>query len=1562
MNRMFRSMVKHRLNRRGFTTAELLVVVAIISVLLALAAPNLVQSWKNLQITELDGTARGIFLAAQNELTDKKASGGLQQLAADSSVVQEEEVTQGGVIKTLYYITSETTGDSLDRLSVLFSTLPGGSVLYLNPRSGDVTDVYYSKSALDHDTVKNLREQLTGTDDREVRAKLGIGYYGGLTASSPESSRPDEPQHLPETLELVNGEDLYLKLVYPELGEALGHPEKVLASISLTDEHGTTVTRNADGDSAVKSDSESDTEFNQWKSSIYADVNTGNDYTLHVLLDSMTDGNSFLKLFPSLKAGDNITVSVSLAYNGKSLYQNAAVGTVNSLFAAKYDTNVTADGIVHKKGVEFFRVRHLSNLRYYSMGAGSAVQTADIDFTRSVRQNTMMPIPAHRDAAPALFPPVDLTVASTQNGLTVDGKDSDGIVHTLRNFQVQSQTAGIFGTCSVAASFQNLRLVDLKGSGEQVSGALIGSLGSDNGSVAVENCGVYQSAAGAGSVAGGRGSGSGAERPTGGLIGSVQAKNGNGITIKTSFSALPVSNAAGQTGGLIGSVSGGSASAPVTIQNSYASVTVISGSSGTYLKTAGGLIGAVSGYVAITDSFSSADAAASEACGALVGLNTGTLTVASSYACGTVTTNGTVTYGPLVIGSGGVTYAGSSYLSQSGNSGAADAYGGSAPSGVTALEYDELAKDSAGNPIQNSAAKCHPYADSLQGSVYPFRMVTDEYYGDWPEKFTHAAGKPPYSLCYYEKYTDNTWGFYGYDTNGTLADTLDYVNAKTIAQAGYGLLVPSGTGKPAAPHISWKSGATLGDKITISAIAQDLYPLPYAKSEMLNHDNQINIIIKDDQSGRDLYVNPLFAAAISFHELQFSEEQPGQLRTEEQLRHRKRISNGWYFKQTHHITVVQADTGGINNNATQSVYDGAGNTVSGLQMPLFQDNNGIIKGVRLADVSISQSGNTAALIANKNTGSVVDCRLLSGSVTSTSASVAGLVWELNTGSISNCVVGSPDMQRSVTITGNGGFASGLVGTGGTGLSISGCRVANTAISNSSGTAAGLMGWGSSKISSCTISADVAVTGGIAAGIAGTSSWGGAISGSAMLGTVTSLKDSGGAAGLVYTNSGGNISGSYSAGTITAQNGGNASGVIDTHSGGNVDHSYRTGPVVTSGSGTASGFVRVMSNGTVSDSHVEGTVTAGGSGNASGFADQLTGGTIGSSYVLGPVTAEGNGTVSGFLRVMSNGTVSGSHAEGAVTAQGGGSASGFADQLTGGTVDSSYHVGSVTTKGAGTAAGFVRTMSNSVITGSHAEGAVTAQGGGNASGFADTVTGGTLDSSYCLGPVLASGGGTASGFVRMLSGWTKFAENFSAGNVTAQNGGIATGFVDIIDGVKVESSYHTGAVSASGSSMASGFTRRLSNWGEISNSFTVGSAAAESGVSVGFVGDILSNNGRVTNCYAAVQLTGSGLRWGFAPVPSINAVNTCYWVRQFGGFNTDVDPSTNVEGRVASISFDTLRQLQTVAGGWNWDSGDLSWTMITTPAQTHPVSGSLSGLAYPYPRIKGLEYYGDWPVG
>lgn len=1316
---------KNKRSKRGFTTVELLAVVAILTILLALAAPNIIQSWKGLQITELDGTAREIFLTAQNELTEKKTSDALQKLTADSEVIQNDSITEDGVTKTIYYITSEEVGDSLGRLKALFSTLPGGSVLLVNPRTGDVTDVYYSKKPLTYTEVAELREELGGTDNRDLRAKKGIGYYGGIVTTSPTPGEPEEPNHLPETLELVNGEDLYVKLVYPELGEAMRNPEKVLASIQITDESGVSITRSADGTSAVKSNEESDTEFSRWKSSIYAGVTTGNDYTLYVLLDSLVDGKAFSTLFPTLNAGDDITVQVSLSYNGKSLYKNAMVGKVNSLYGAKYEANDTVDGIFHKKGVEFSRVRHLSNLRYYSMGVGTAAQTGDIDFTRSVRQATMMPITEHVNTAPAWFTPISLTDSTKQNGLIVDGKDGNETAHTLSNFQIQSSISALFGACSVSADFQNLRLLDVRSTGEQIAGSLIGKLSGDSGNSKVLNCGAYQSSAGKGFVTGGRSSSSGSERPTGGLIGLIEAKNGNAVIIKNSFSALPVSNYASQSGGLIGSVRGGSSSAPVEIQNSYSSVTVISGHLGVYYKTAGGLVGSTSGYTRITDSYSTADVAASENSGALVGINTGNLSVSSSYACGLVATNGATAYGPLAFG-GTITYTDSSYLLQSGNSEASDAYGGSAPAGVTALEYDALAKDSTGHTILNSVDKCHPYAEALKNKAYPFRMVTDEYYGDWPEVFAPSKGKPPYSLCYYERYTNGTWGFYGFDSNGVLADTLDYKNDSVIATTGYGIIVPAGTQNVVGPNIGWGPNATLGEKIAIPSLQRDLYPLPNAATDLQTHVNQRDRSVKDLQAGRSIYINPFFGAALSLNVLQVNESLPMQIRTEEQLRERNRISDsGWYFKQTHNITVTKADTGGFINN-TGCTYDGGGNLISGLQQPLVSTNMGPLKNLELTNVSINKSGDTAALVQT-NQNVVSNCVVRSGSIVSTYGSASGLIHTSNGGTITGCAVGTD--STNVTVTGGGQYAAGMISSiGGGGPGILNCRVTNTTVTNSNGLAAGLVGSVSNlstgSVTNNTVSASVTVTGASAAGFAGQNAWNATIQNSSTAATVTSLQ-SGGAAGFVLQNSGGVVRLSYASGSVTAQNNGNASGFFDSMEGGNVSDSY-----------------------------------------------------------------------------------------------------------------------------------------------------------------------------------------------------------------------------------------HTGAVSAKGNGSASGFGRALRQ-GNVSNCFAVGRASSTGGTATGFLQEITQYNGFVNKSYAAVALTFGSTGVGFTR--STVSATDCYWVRQFGGFNSGVDTVWNQSGRVTSISFDTLRQMQLYASGWSWDTGDQSWTMVTTPAQTHPATDAQKGQAYPYPRIKGLEYYGDWPI-
>lgn len=73
--------IKKRLNRKGFTLAEVLVTVAILLILAGVTFVSVVQYQKNLRLMEMDGTAKEIFIAAQNHLSVAKASGDLDRLA-----------------------------------------------------------------------------------------------------------------------------------------------------------------------------------------------------------------------------------------------------------------------------------------------------------------------------------------------------------------------------------------------------------------------------------------------------------------------------------------------------------------------------------------------------------------------------------------------------------------------------------------------------------------------------------------------------------------------------------------------------------------------------------------------------------------------------------------------------------------------------------------------------------------------------------------------------------------------------------------------------------------------------------------------------------------------------------------------------------------------------------------------------------------------------------------------------------------------------------------------------------------------------------------------------------------------------------------------------------------------------------------------------------------------------------------------------------------------------------------------------------------------------------------
>ena len=114
---MFKS--AKRKKSHGFTLAEVLIVVAIIGVLLAIAVPNVIGYYRSLKLTELDDSARSIFVAAQNRLTAMKSAGAnLYAL----STVEVNEKPDPGVGTGRFLAVTSAQADSLASL------VPGGSI------------------------------------------------------------------------------------------------------------------------------------------------------------------------------------------------------------------------------------------------------------------------------------------------------------------------------------------------------------------------------------------------------------------------------------------------------------------------------------------------------------------------------------------------------------------------------------------------------------------------------------------------------------------------------------------------------------------------------------------------------------------------------------------------------------------------------------------------------------------------------------------------------------------------------------------------------------------------------------------------------------------------------------------------------------------------------------------------------------------------------------------------------------------------------------------------------------------------------------------------------------------------------------------------------------------------------------------------------------------------------------------------------------------------------------------------------------------------------------------
>ena len=97
--------------RAGFTLAEILVAVAILTILLALAVPNVLAYYRRLKLTELDDSARAIFMAAQNRMTAMINAGEMEKLTPDGT-------TGIGSSLTVSFLEKGSTGELLPAGSI----------------------------------------------------------------------------------------------------------------------------------------------------------------------------------------------------------------------------------------------------------------------------------------------------------------------------------------------------------------------------------------------------------------------------------------------------------------------------------------------------------------------------------------------------------------------------------------------------------------------------------------------------------------------------------------------------------------------------------------------------------------------------------------------------------------------------------------------------------------------------------------------------------------------------------------------------------------------------------------------------------------------------------------------------------------------------------------------------------------------------------------------------------------------------------------------------------------------------------------------------------------------------------------------------------------------------------------------------------------------------------------------------------------------------------------------------------------------------------------------------
>lgn len=810
---------KYETANSGFTMVELLTVIAILLLVGLIAVFSLSKLRRSLRQHELDARAEIIYVAAQNRMAELRAAGceglyskglsdgdnGVYAMAFDGTHMDESSRD----VEFCYLYVNDASDK---RTGAPAALLPDTAVdkdlwngcwcIEYAPSTGSIYAVFYSESPLPSHTDLNGNYR-----NFNYRARTAsVGYYGGDIAQTQDISKFNP------SISIENTEKLTVTFYSNNPSDdTSAHP--LTFSITISDQFGGSYTRTVTGLQGGLQQLDSRNYKYQW------------------VLDDLTSSNKrfFAQTLGKVSCGTPITIKLTVSSTDPSIDTVFTTRTTNGLFDDRTDLGYGENTALVAYG------RHLANLSDTShVNAAiitSAVQVDDISFFDDPADKTDWY--SLYTANGVKFSPICNKNLTSFSGIHFTSGSYEQ--HIINGLTVSSSSAaGLFSTFS--GKISNAILVN-----SQITGGVAGGLAArTGGALTLENCRVYLTelsglkAASADAVP---------ARITGTTVGGLVGIAGHSLTIQNSFASTIIKGSTAAAG-LVGHAQGA-----VSVSRSYADSYLTAPTTGGLVGTTGSISG-----LSLRDSYAAGYQVATDAAAGFVA---GRLANAhSAYSACAFPGTPQIIYTTAAEGNAAnvssVFYLtsgldGRSIHSLTGTTQGLPYAQMSAASFLTALNSTAFTTASADTTV--------PYNLLSQGlSTYSYPLLTGmNHYGDWQAEFEAEA------LVYYERYADDTVGFFGGNVDN-LADD------KTIVGDGYAVALSAPLGGAQTITVQCGTVSTVLNASSLyysnsyEGISYYLYPVSALTSET-SHSGSFYRTVTVNQ--RSYQFNPYFAKTVT---------------------------------------------------------------------------------------------------------------------------------------------------------------------------------------------------------------------------------------------------------------------------------------------------------------------------------------------------------------------------------------------------------------------------------------------------------------------------------------------------------------------------------------------------------------------------------------------------------------------------------------------------------------------------------------------------------------------------